>query len=71
MICSGMKKNNSFFQKMDERNREVALKVMAIMYIITILALQGVIIYRQFALGQDIRDFEDLACNLNSFLKAF
>lgn len=56
-----MKKKNSFLQKMDERNKEVAMKVMTVMYLLTILALQGVIIYRQLALGQDIRDFEDFA----------
>lgn len=46
---------------MDERNKEVAMKIMSVMYLLTILALQGVIIYRQLALGQDIRDFEDFA----------
>ncbi|MFC2090396.1 hypothetical protein ACFLT1_06425 [Bacteroidota bacterium] len=55
------KKKNNFIGKMDERNKEVALKVMAIMYLLTILALQGIVIYRQLALGQDIRDFEDIA----------
>ena len=44
---------------MDERNKEIAMKIMSVMYLLTILALQGVIIYRQLALGQDIRDFED------------
>jgi len=56
-----MKKKNSFLQKMDERNRQVALKVMAIMYLLTIMALQGVMIYRQLVLDQDIHDFEDVA----------
>lgn len=46
---------------MDERNRSVALRVIAIMYFLTILSLQGIIIYRQFVLGQDIHDFEDIA----------
>ena len=31
------------------------------MYFLTILALQAVIMYRQFALGQSIYDFEDFA----------
>jgi len=31
------------------------------MYFLTIIAMQAVVIYRQFALGQDIRDFEDIA----------
>jgi hypothetical protein len=61
MIYFGMKKKNSFLQKMDERNKQVALKVMAIMYLLTILSLQGIVIYRQLALGQDIHDFEDVA----------
>jgi hypothetical protein len=56
-----MKKKNSLIRNMDERNKEVARKIMSIMYLLTILALQGVIIYRQLALGQDIRDFEDFA----------
>ena len=46
---------------MDERNREIALRVVAVMYFLTLIALQGVVIYRQFVLGQSIRDFEDLA----------
>lgn len=46
---------------MDERSKLVAYKVIAIMYFLTILAIEGVILYRQFALGQSIRDFEDLA----------
>lgn len=46
---------------MDERNKQVAYKVMAIMYLITILGMQGIVIFRQFALGQDIHDFEDIA----------
>jgi hypothetical protein len=47
--------------KMDERNKQIAYRVMAVMYLLTILALQGIVIYRQFALGQSIRDFEDIA----------
>jgi len=46
---------------MDERNKQVAYRVMAIMYLLTIVALQGIVIYRQFALGQSIHDFEDIA----------
>ena len=53
-------KRNRFFG-MDERNKEIGLRVVAVMYFLTILALQGVSIYRQFALGQDIGDFEDIA----------
>ena len=46
---------------MDERNKQVAYRVMAIMYLLTILSLQVIVIYRQLALGQTIRDFEDIA----------
>jgi len=46
---------------MDERNKLIAYKVATIMYLLTILAMQGIVIYRQFALGQDISDFEDIA----------
>jgi len=46
---------------MDERNKKVAFKVIAIMYFLTITAMQGIVIYRQFALGQNISDFEDIA----------
>ncbi len=46
---------------MDERNKQIAFKVIAVMYFFTIIAMQGIIIYRQFALGQNISDFEDIA----------
>jgi hypothetical protein len=46
---------------LDERTKLIALKVMAVMYIITVVYLQAVVIYRQFALGQSIYDFEDIA----------
>jgi len=46
---------------MDERNKQIAYKVISIMYILTILAIQGIVIYRQFALGQELGDFEDIA----------
>jgi len=46
---------------MDERNKNVALRVIAVMYFLTILALQGITIYRQLILQQDIHDFEDIA----------
>lgn len=62
MIYFGMKaKNKRPFLNMDERNKQVAYKVISVMYILTILAIQGIVIYRQFALGQEIRDFEDIA----------
>lgn len=46
---------------MDERNKQVAYKIIAIMYFLTILAMQGIVLYRQFVLGQEIGDFEDIA----------
>ena len=46
---------------MDERNKLIAYKVSTIMYLLTIVAMQGIILYRQFALGQELDDFEDLA----------
>ena len=49
------------FINFDERNKQVAYKVIAIMYFLTIIAMQAIVIYRQFALGQDIHDFEDIA----------
>ena len=62
MIYFGMKaKNKRPFLGMDERNKQVAYKVISVMYFLTILAIQGIVIYRQFVLGQEIRDFEDIA----------
>jgi hypothetical protein len=49
------------FLNMDERNKQVAYKVISVMYFITIIAIQGIVLYRQFALGQDVSDFEDIA----------
>lgn len=46
---------------MDERNKLIAFRIMSIMYILTILALQGIVIYRQFWLKQQIGEFEDIA----------
>ena len=54
-------KSKKPFLNMDERNKLIALKITAIMYFLTIIALQGVVMYRQFALGQSIYDFEDFA----------
>src|SRR5210317_524674 len=62
MIYSGMKtKTKKPFLNMDERNKQIAYKVISIMYFLTIFAMQGIVIYRQFALGQDLGDFEDIA----------
>lgn len=62
MIYSGMKtKNSKPFLNMDERNTQIASKVISIMYFLTIIALTGIVLYRQFVLGQNISDFEDVA----------
>lgn len=54
-------KSKKPFLNMDERNKLIALKITSIMYFLTIIALQGVVMYRQFALGQSIYEFEDFA----------
>jgi len=46
---------------MDERSKQIAGKVIAIMYFLTIIALQIDVIVRQFVFDQNIHDFEDLA----------
>ncbi len=55
-----MKKKKPFLN-MDERSKQIAYKVIAVMYFLTIIGIQGIVIYRQFALGQSISDFEDIA----------
>ena len=55
------KKNKKSFLNMDERNRQIAQRIMSIMYLLTILAMQGIVLYRQFALGQELSEFEDIA----------
>jgi len=54
-------KNKKPFLNMDERSHQVALRIIAIMYFLTIVSMQFIIIYRQFALGQELQDFEDIA----------
>lgn len=46
---------------MDERNKIIAYKVIAVMYFLTIIVMQAIVLYRQFALGQEMSDFEDIA----------
>lgn len=55
------KKNKKPFLNMDERNKQIAFKIISIMYFLTILAMQGIAIYRQFVLGQELEEFEDIA----------
>ncbi len=54
-------KTKKQFLNMDERSKLIAYKVIAVMYFLTIIGIQGIVIYRQFALGQSISDFEDIA----------
>ena len=54
-------RDNKPFMNMDERSKQVAYKIIAIMYFLTIIAMQGVVLYRQFVLAQSIHDFEDIA----------
>jgi hypothetical protein len=49
------------FLNMDERNKQIAYKIISVMYFLTIIAMQIVVLYRQFALGQSIDQFEDIA----------
>ena len=46
---------------MDERNRQIAYKIISIMYFLTLLAMQAIVLYRQLVLGQDLHEFEDIA----------
>lgn len=46
---------------MDERNRQIAYRVIAVMYFLTIISMQGIVLFRQFSLGQELNDFEDIA----------
>ena len=52
-------KSEKKFMNMDERTKLIAYKIISIMYFLTILALQVVIMFRQFVLEQSIHDFED------------
>jgi len=54
-------KDKKPFLNMDERSRQVAYRIIAIMYFLTIISMQFIVIYRQFALGQEVQDFEDIA----------
>ena len=47
--------------RLDERNLDVLRRVCTTMYIITMYALMGVQLYRQFVLHQAIEEHEDIA----------
>ena len=53
--------NKKPFLNMDERNKQTAGKVITIMYLLTVLGMQGIVLYRQFVLGQSVHEFEDIA----------
>ena len=53
--------NSKPFLNMDERNKKIALKVIAAMYFLTIFTILGIVIYRQFFLRQELSEFEDIA----------
>lgn len=53
--------NNTTPFNMDERSKVIAYKVVSMMYFITILSIQFVVLYRQFVLGQELSEFEDIA----------
>jgi len=56
-----MKNNNKPFLNMDERNKQIALKVIAMMYFFTFISLLGIMFYKQFTLGKTVADFEAVA----------
>jgi len=47
--------------RLDERNINTVCHVCSIMYGITWLALAGILLYRQFVLGQSVEEFNDIA----------
>ena len=55
-----MKKNKKTFF-LDERNKQIAYKVISIMYFLTYFAIVGILLYRQFVIGQELSDYEDIA----------
>ena len=54
-------KDKKPFLNMDERNKQIAYRIISIMYFLTIFAMQAIVLYRQFALGQELHEFEDMA----------
>jgi hypothetical protein len=53
-----MKKNPL---NVDERGKDIVLKVCSTMYVLTLTALISTMSVRQFVLGQPVRHFEDIA----------
>ena len=54
-------KDKKPFLNIDERNKQIAYRIISIMYFLTIFAMQAIVLYRQFALGQELHEFEDMA----------
>ncbi|MCK5277226.1 MAG: hypothetical protein KAK04_01790 [Cyclobacteriaceae bacterium] len=54
-------KDKKPFLIIDERNKQIAYRIISIMYFLTIFAMQAIVLYRQFALGQELHEFEDMA----------
>ena len=52
-------KKNPF--KVDERGRRIVGRVCSTMYGLTLLALTGTLLFRQFVLNQPVSQFEDIA----------
>lgn len=46
---------------MDERSKQLALRIIAIAYFLTIITMQGILLYRQFVLGEALERFEPIA----------
>jgi len=46
---------------LDERNKEVIMKVCTVMYLLTFVMLAIALLYRQFVLRQPIDDYSDIA----------
>ncbi|UCE48395.1 MAG: hypothetical protein JSW47_22725 [Phycisphaerales bacterium] len=53
-----MKKNPL---NMDERNLNITCRICTVMYLITLAALMGIMIVRQFTFDQPVDQFEDIA----------
>ena len=51
----------SFKKNIDERNLSTIRKVCTVMYCINILILSSILVYREFVLHQNIREFTDIA----------
>jgi hypothetical protein len=57
--------------KLDERDINVIRSICTVLYAITIFALAGVQLYRQFVLGQPISEHEDIAIILTANVLVF